>query len=84
MKGVRLRMVDGPPRLAEIMIPLLIWSFVFKVLLPEFLMFRGVITPDGTDVLCYTAGALGAFCIWRFLYRDEYAEKSKGHESVNQ
>ena len=59
---------DGPPRADEVLVPLLVWSLVFEVVLPRAEAFRGVAIADPRDVLAYTAGALVATVYWRWRY----------------
>jgi hypothetical protein len=65
MRRLGLRRDDRPPHWYEILVPLLIWSWLFEVLLPGLGPFRGVAVADPADVLSYTAGALLAAIIWR-------------------
>ena len=69
MRKCRLRKDDAPPRSYEILIPLVLWSFVFEVWLPVTALFRGLATADYLDVLSYTCGALAAALFWRWHYR---------------
>lgn len=60
---------DEPPRLHEIVIPLMLWAWIFEGLLPRSSAFGGVATADALDVLAYTAGAIAAHRFWRWRYR---------------
>lgn len=56
---------DAPPRPAELIIPLVLWSWVFEILLPAVdARFVG----DHLDVMYYSLGALGAGVFWRWRY----------------
>jgi len=68
MRKLRLRDHDGPPEAHEILIPLLVWSVVFEVWLPQTAAFRGLSVADPFDILCYTLGALAAGVVWRVWY----------------
>ena len=65
-----LRRDDGPPEAVEIVIPLVVWSWVFEVVLPGTELFGRYCVADHRDVLCYAAGALGAAVFWRWWYGD--------------
>jgi hypothetical protein len=67
-KWVGLRTFDGPPRAGEIIIPLVIWSWVFEIILPEMEVFGDACVADYLDVLSYACGALIAAIFWRFWY----------------
>lgn len=68
MRRLRLRDHDGPPCAHEIMVPLLLWSIVFELWLPEVAFFRGMATSDHVDILCYVLGACAAAFVWSRLY----------------
>ncbi len=68
MRRIGLRRTDEPPRTHEIVLPLLIWSWVFEIYLPSTNFFGSLATSDSFDVLAYTAGALLAGLFWRFYY----------------
>ncbi len=60
---------DAPPRPGELVIPLVLWSWVFEILLPAIDGLGGRFVADHLDVLFYTIGALGAAVFWRLWYR---------------
>jgi len=68
MRKLRLRKEDSPPAASEILIPLLIWSWVFEAYLPFTPYFKGLATSDYKDILAYTAGGLWAAAFWRYWY----------------
>ncbi len=68
MRRTGLRPDDAPPRAAEILVPLLLWSFLFELWLPRTDLFRGIAISDQLDILAYAAGALGAALVWRLSY----------------
>jgi len=63
-----LRTHDGPPDALEVLIPLVVWSFVFEWLVPATPALRGHSVADPLDVVCYAAGALGAVLFWHGWY----------------
>lgn len=68
MRKVRLRSDDSPPASYEVLIPLLVWSFVFESVAPYTDSFRGLAFGDPLDILCYSSGALAAAVFWRSWY----------------
>jgi hypothetical protein len=75
MKRLRLRKSDELPTAFEILIPLILWSWVFEAYLPFTPMFKHLATSDYRDVLAYTMGAFMAASIWRFSYQKCHATK---------
>jgi hypothetical protein len=71
MRRSRLRDGDDPPRSYEILIPLMLWSVVFEVWLPQTETFGRLVTSDYLDVLSYTAGAMLAAVFWKRYYGQE-------------
>jgi hypothetical protein len=63
-----LRDGDDSPRPSEIIIPLILWSWIFEVILPNTEWFRNLCVSDYLDILYYTLGALLAAMIWRWWY----------------
>jgi hypothetical protein len=78
MRGCHLRHDDGPPRSHEVLIPLMLWSLVFEVWLPQTETFRRLATADHLDVLSYTAGALLAGVFWRYYYGQALSPQPMG------
>lgn len=68
MRKIGLRRVDTPPTGGELIIPLLLWSGVFELILPRLDFFRPLATSDYRDILCYTVGAALAAIAWRLDY----------------
>jgi hypothetical protein len=71
-----LRKHDDPPRPAEILVPLVVVSAVFEVLLPIVPDVSRFSHADPWDVVCYAAGATVASVYWRLWYgsrRDVHA-----------
>ena len=68
-----LRSPDDPPLASEILIPLLVWSWVFEIILPRsgLLGERGY--SDYLDVLYYSLGALCASTFWKWWYKSAAA-----------
>jgi hypothetical protein len=69
MRRFHLRGDDAPPQSYEILIPLLLWSFIFELWLPSTSLFRGRVISDHVDILFYTLGALLASLFWQSHYR---------------
>src|ERR1700722_10429442 len=57
MRKIGLRNNDAPPKASEILIPLLIWSWVFEAYLPFTDFFKRWATSDYLDIFAYTVGA---------------------------
>ncbi len=69
LRRLHLRTDDAPPQSYEILIPLVLWSFVFELWLPKVSLFQGRVTSDHVDILFYTLGALLASLFWKRWYR---------------
>lgn len=76
MRITGMRRHDRPPEAHEILIPLLVWSWVFEVVLPQTPLFAGIATADPLDVASYTVGAIVAALGWRWWYRVKSATGS--------
>jgi hypothetical protein len=63
-----LRADDASPRAAEIVIPLVIWSWVFEIILPQTGILGDACVGDYLDVLAYACGALIAGLFWHCWY----------------
>ena len=68
MKALGLRDDDAPPRSYEILIRLVLWSFLFELVLPYTRLFEGLATGDHADIFFYTLGAVAAAVFWRAWY----------------
>lgn len=76
MQKTRLRQDDAPPKGSEIIIPLIIWSWVFEAYLPFVPFFKHLATSDYQDIFSYTIGALISAIFWKFWYRSAGPEPS--------
>ena len=65
-----LRRHDEAPHVHEIVIPLVLWSLIFEVILPTTRTWSGLAVADPVDVLCYAIGALVAALFWAWWYPD--------------
>jgi hypothetical protein len=63
-----IRRDDGPPNQLEIAMPVVVWSFLFELVLPDVEFFGRFAPGDPGDVLSYCVGALIATLAWRKLY----------------
>ncbi len=64
-----LRRTDDIPQPGEIIIPLVVWSWVFEIILPATALFGDRCVADYLDILWYSAGALIAAVFWNWWYR---------------
>jgi hypothetical protein len=71
-----LRDHDGRPEPAEIIIPLVIWSWVFEIVLPATHWLGDLCVADYWDV--FTLGALIAAVIWAAWYPQREAKPVSG------
>ena len=71
----RLRDRDTRPEPAEIIIPLVIWSWVFEIVLPATHWLGDLCVADYWDVFYYTLGALIAAAFWAMWYRPRDAKQ---------
>ncbi|HEX9995769.1 MAG TPA: hypothetical protein VGB45_01390 [Abditibacterium sp.] len=60
---------ESPPRWSEIFIPLAFWSLMFEFWLPQTTFFGTFAPGDLFDIMAYTVGGVGAFLIWKLIYR---------------
>ena len=63
-RWLKLRAHDNPPGLAEILIPVVLWGWIFEVYLPTNELGRGWCTPDPADIAFYVMGAIAATLFW--------------------
>jgi hypothetical protein len=68
-RRLRLRRHDSPPDAVEIILPLLIFSALFEVVIPAQRAWRVPTYADPYDVLSYCIGALASAAFWRWYYR---------------
>lgn len=68
-RHLSLRTHDGPPEVAEVVVPLLLWSWLFEIVLPRTEWFGPYCVADHLDVLSYAAGALAAMTFWHVRYK---------------
>ena len=62
------RKSSAPPQGMEILLPLVLWSWLFEMVLPQTNYFQRFATSDPQDILCYTLGALIASLFWKCYY----------------
>jgi len=63
-----LRAADGAPQSAEIVIPLLAWSWIFEIILPKTAILADRCTADFMDICYYALGAFFAALFWKWWY----------------
>jgi hypothetical protein len=68
-----LRDSDRSPRPGELIIPLIIWSWVFEIILPEMGTLGDRFVADHLDILYYSLGALLAGLNWKWFYNADCA-----------
>jgi hypothetical protein len=68
MRRIGLRVHDALPTAGELLVPLLIWSWVFEIYLPSVPFFKGLATSDCLDILAYTLGGCFAAVFWKVWY----------------
>jgi hypothetical protein len=61
---------DERPRPRELIIPLIVWSWVFEIILPRTAVMGGWCVADHADILYYAIGALSAGLFWKWWYGD--------------
>ena len=69
LRALGLRRDDAIPRASEVLIPLIIWSVAFELILPRVGPFREFAVSDPADIFCYTVGACAASLFWSYWYR---------------
>lgn len=77
MHKVGLRPGDAPPQAVEILIPLLLWSWFFELILPTLGPFRRLAVCDPEDILCYALGTLLAALFWGRYYGPPRATRER-------
>jgi hypothetical protein len=68
MRKLGLRRWDESPAFHEIVIPLIVWSLLFEVVLPRNESWGRGMTADHQDVVYYTLGGFLASLFWTFFY----------------
>jgi hypothetical protein len=63
-----MRHTDCSPRPGELIIPLIIWSWVFEIILPGIDGLGDRFIADHLDILYYSLGALLAGLFWKSFY----------------
>jgi hypothetical protein len=81
-RGLGLRDNDASPRPSELIIPLVLWSWIFEILLPGTAIFGEWCVADHLDVLYYALGALLAGIFWSWWYRDRVVQPSAPTRAV--
>ena len=80
MKLFRLRRHDNPPTVAEIGIPLILWSWLFEICLPNLATLEHRHYADPWDIVAYTVGAIFAWFFWnrdtRFIFTTKPEHKT--------
>ena len=69
-KQLHLRNSDSAPSAMEIIIPLIIWSWIFEIWLPQRPYWNKLCTSDPVDIICYSIGSLAAILFWHAWYRE--------------
>ena len=65
---MRLRPSKEPPCSYEILIPLVIWSWMFEGWAPATSLFAGATVADPKDIIWYAVGAFLGSIYWRFAF----------------
>ena len=66
-----LRDSNSNPSAGELIIPLIIWSWTFEILLPHAANLGDRFVADHLDILSYASGALIAGLLWKWWYGEE-------------
>jgi hypothetical protein len=69
-----LRANDARPHLSELVIPLLVWSWVFEIILPATTLLGDRCVADHRDIVYYALGALVAGLFWRWWYGGTWSQ----------
>jgi hypothetical protein len=82
MRLFRLRRHDNPPTVAEIGIPLILWSWWFEIYLPNLATLEHRHYADPWDIVAYSIGAIFAWFFWnRQMFLPEWIRT--GSRSTN-
>jgi hypothetical protein len=84
LRQLGLRQVDGPPSASEILIPVVLWSLFFEVVLPAHSRIGRGMTADYRDIFYYALSGLISAWFWAVWYggRSE-RRRSDGSLSVS-
>lgn len=66
---LRRRSHDRLPTAIDLVVPLVVWSLAFEVILPNWQGWANIAFPDPGDIVSYAAGGLGAAIFWRWWYQ---------------
>ena len=69
MRQLKLRNHDRVPDIAEVAIPLAVWSILFEIVLPLKVSLRHLVKADFRDIFYYMLGACIAVIFWDLWYR---------------
>ena len=84
-KRLGLRRHDGPPDAVEIVVPLIIWSALFEIVIPLQRDWHVPTIADPKDVLSYCLGAMVAAAFWKMALpqsRDAVVASDRGEPPV--
>jgi hypothetical protein len=70
MRRLGLRKHDNIPLSYEVLIPLIVWSAAFELILPRVEPFAEFAVSDPADIFFYTLGACIAWWFWSYWYRE--------------
>ena len=68
-KRLKLRPHSLPPLAHEIILPLLVWSIMFEIVLPQHPYWSRWLSGDPYDILYYSLGAATAATFWGWYYQ---------------
>lgn len=77
MRHLGLRPKDEPPQWHEILIPLVLWSAVFELWLPQSGLVGHLAVSDYKDIFYYTLGAFLSSLFWHFRYEKAQTKSDK-------
>lgn len=78
----RLRLRDnGSPRTAELIIPLILWSWVFEIVLPQTSLLGEHCVADHLDIIYYALGTLLAALFWKWWYAEQTRQAAETVQS---
>jgi hypothetical protein len=70
-----LRASDLRPSGSELVIPLIIWSWTFEIILPATGWLGPYCVADHADIMYYALGALVAGLFWRWWYQEKVPKR---------